>query len=167
MVPRLGISFSIDDNKGGLSSPDVTETVFQYMFTPGLEYHFLNEGGFTSYIALDIIVVSRFMERINSTGRDVTGALVDPDDSANPLNDPNVSIPLSDRGFFGLGGYLAFGADYHFSSRFYVGAEIGFQAMTAKTSDVEVNGNVFQEGFRFFDGSLTTTNSLRIGFRLF
>lgn len=167
LVPRLGISFSIDDNKSGISSPDVTNTVSQFMFAPGMEYHFVNQGGFTSYAAADIIITGRFAETINATGLDVTGAIIDPDDLPIFLSDPNNAIDLNDRGFFGLGLHGAVGADYHFSSRFYVGAEMGFFFITSKSSDVEVDGVVFQEGIKFFDAGIRTSNSFRIGFKLF
>ncbi len=159
LVPRLGIWFSVDDNYSGLSSPDEVTTITEMMFTPGIEYHFINNSGFTSYVALDVIVTSRSVLLESSTDSDVAGL------TFRPTAD-NPSASLSNRGYFGLGGYLAAGADYHFSSRFYIGAEIGFQAMTGTTEDVEMDGTLIQSGFKFFDAGVNTTNSFRIGFKL-
>lgn len=162
LVPRLGIYYSIDDNKNGMSTPDVTEKLVNYMFTPGIEYHFLNENGFSSYAALDVVITGRAAEVSSSTGPSVAGAVINP----NFLTDPNAGISFQQRGFFGLGGYLAAGADYHFSSRFYMGAEIGFFFNTGKSSDVEIDGTLYQEGIKFFDSGIQTANSFRIGFKL-
>ena len=159
LVPRLGIWFSVDDNRSGLSSPDEVVTVTEMMFTPGIEYHFINQNGFTSYVALDALISHRSILLESATDSDVAGLSFIP--SSN-----NVSASLGDRGFLGFGAYVAAGADYHFSSRFYIGAEIGFQAMTGTTQDVEVDGTVIQEGFTFFDAGVNTMNSFRIGFKL-
>ncbi len=159
LVPRLGIWFSVDDNKSGLSSPDEVITVTDMMFTPGMEYHFLNQNGFTSYAALDVLISSRSISLESSTDSDVTGLAFVP-------SSDNVSAGLNSRGYFGIGAYGAVGADYHFSSRFYIGTEIGFQFMTGNTQDVEVDGTVIQEGFTFFDAGVNTMNSFRIGFKL-
>jgi len=163
LVPRLGIWFAIDDNQDGLSTPDVTETVSQFMFTPGIEYHFINESGFTSYAALDVLIMSRSAERLSLTDSDVTGAIVNP----SSISSPNANINFNNRGFFGVGAMGAVGADYHFSSRFYMGAEIGFYFVTGTTSDVEIDGTLYQEGIKFFDAGVETRNSFRIGFKLF
>ena len=85
---------------------------------------------------------------------------------ANFYSSDNPSNGLDSRGYFGLGAYGAVGADYHFSSRFYIGAEIGLQFMTGTTQDVEVDGTLVQSGFKFFDAGVNTMNSFRIGFKL-
>lgn len=159
IVPRLGIWFSIDDNKTGLSSPDDVITITEMMFSPGAEYHFINENGFTSYAALDVLISSRSILLESATDSDVSGLDRVPS-SDNPSNG------LDSRGYFGLGAYGAVGADYHFSSRFYIGAEIGLQFMTGTTQDVEVDGTLVQAGFKFFDAGVNTMNSFRIGFKL-
>ena len=159
IVPRLGIWFSVDDNFSGLSTPDEVVTVTEMMFTPGVEYHFVNENGFTSYAALDVIVSSRSILLESATDSDVSGIGITP-------SDDNPSSSINNRGYFGLGGYAAAGAEYHFASGFYIGAEIGFYAMSGTTEDVEVDGVLFQEGFKFFDAGVRKANSFRIGFKL-
>ena len=159
IVPRLGIWFSLDDNKSGLSSPDDVITITEMMFSPGVEYHFINENGFTSYAALDVLVSSRSILFESATDSDVSGLDRVP-------NTDNPSDGLDSRGYFGLGAYGAVGADYHFSSRFYIGTEIGLQFMTGTTQDVEVDGTLVQAGFKFFDAGVNTMNSFRIGFKL-
>ena len=168
LVPRLGIWFSIDDNVDGLSTPDVTQTISNYMFTPGIEYHFVNENGFTSYAALDVIVSMRSVERLSLSDSDISGALPPSGtDVSTVITQSNQSFDFEDRGYFGVGGMLAIGADYHFSSRFYLGAEIGFYALTGKTSDVTIDGSLYQNGIKFFESGVATSNSFRVGFKLF
>ncbi|SNT25380.1 hypothetical protein SAMN05421640_2971 [Ekhidna lutea] len=164
LVPRLGIWFSIDDNRDGMTTPDATETISQFMFTPGIEYHFTNEGGFTSYAALDVILSGRSVKRISETDSDISGAL--PSGDVSSITDPNQSFSFQNRGYFGIGAMGAVGADYHFSSRFYMGAEIGFYFITGKSSDVEIDGALYQEGIKFFESGVKTSNSFRIGFKL-
>ncbi|MEP0986942.1 hypothetical protein [Ekhidna sp.] len=167
LVPRLGVWFSIDDNKGGMSTPDVTQTVSQFMVTPGIEYHFLNENGFTSYAALDVIVTSRSVKQLSETDADIAGALPNPgEDVSSIITENNRSFSFDERGFFGIGAMGAVGADYHFSSRFYMGAEIGFYFVTGKSSDVEIDGTLYQSGIKYFEGGVKTSNSFRIGFKL-
>lgn len=133
LVPRLGIWFSVDDNASGNINPSGVLTITDMMFTPGLEYHFVNDNGFTSYAALDILISRRSIERENTNGPNIVGTTVTPSSS-------DFSTSLANRGYFGIGAYGAAGAEYHFSSRFYIGAEIGFQFMTGTTQDVEVDG---------------------------
>lgn len=166
LVPRMGIWFSIDDNKSGMSTPDVTQTVSQFMVTPGVEYHFLNENGFTSYAALDVIISSRSVKQLSETDSDISGALPGSGDVSSLITQPNQSFDFEDRGFFGVGAMGAVGADYHFSSRFYMGAEIGFYFVTGKSSDVEIDGTLYQSGIKFFESGVKTSNSFRIGFKL-
>ncbi|WP_425390843.1 hypothetical protein [Ekhidna sp.] len=166
LVPRLGIWFAIDDNKDGMSTPDVTQTVSQFMFTPGVEYHFLNENGFTSYAALDVIISSRSVKQTSETDSDISGALPGGSDVSSIISQPNQSFSFNNRGFFGIGAMGAVGADYHFSSRFYMGAEIGFYFVTGKSSDVEIDGTLYQSGIKFFESGVKTSNSFRIGFKL-
>lgn len=166
LVPRLGIWFSIDDNKDGMSTPDATETISQFMFTPGVEYHFINENGFTSYAALDVIISGRSVKRLSETDSDIAGALPGSGDVSSIVTEPNRSFSFENRGFFGIGAMGAVGADYHFSSRFYMGAEIGFYFITGKSSDVEIDGALYQEGIKFFESGIKTSNSFRIGFKL-
>lgn len=163
LVPRLGIWFSIDDNKDGMTTPDATVTISQYMFTPGMEYHFINENGFTSYAALDVIITGRSVKQLSETDSDISGAL--PGSGFTPTQ-PNQSFSFENRGFFGIGAMGAVGADFHFTSRFYMGAEIGFYFVTGKSSDVEIDGTLYQEGIKFFESGVKTSNSFRIGFKL-
>lgn len=159
IVPRLGVWFSIDDNHSRISTPDVTESVTEFMIAPGAEYHFINENGFTSYAAFDVLISGRSMQRESSTGSDVSGTLSVPSGT-------NQDFSLSNRGYFGIGAHGAVGADYHFSSRFYIGAEIGLYIMAGTSSDIEVDGTLYQEGIKFFDAGVKTSNSFRIGFKL-
>lgn len=167
IAPRLGFSFSSDDNKSGISTPDVTESTFEYSISAGAEYHFWNEDGFTSYAFLDGLVSSRSVERLSTTDLDISGAL--PGSSADVsaiISDPNESFDFYDRGFFSFGAQLGVGAEYHFGSRFYLGTEIGFYFNTGTTSDVEIGGQLYQEGIGFSEAGVNTSNSFRIGFML-
>jgi hypothetical protein len=161
LVPRLGIFYSVDNNQVDFSpTPDVVLSITDYAFTPGIEYHFLNEGGFTSYAALDVIITGRIASRESNTSEEVIGSTQVP-------NGPNFAFSNSNRGFFGYGGYAAVGAEYHFASRFYFGAEIGFYVIAGRSTDVEVDGTLYQEGINFFDSGVRTSNSFRVGFKLF
>lgn len=159
MVPRLGVWYNIDDNGAG-STPDVVNSVSEYMFAPGFEYHFLNEGGFTSYAAVDVLISGRSAQRESATGPDVVGSTQVPSGTNYPFS-PSL------RGFFGVGGNFSVGGEYHFGSRFYFGAEVGVYFMAANYSDVEVDGTLYQEGFSFFNSGVNTSNSFRVGFKLF
>jgi len=159
IVLRLGAWYAVDDNQSRISTPDVIQTVTEFSVTPGIEYHFLNENGFTSYVALDLMVSRRTMERESSTSESVSGALT------VPLSG-NQSYGFNNRGYLGYGAMIAFGADYHFSSRFYVGAEIGFYGMLGTTADIEIDGALYQEGISFFQSGMVTSNSFRLGFKL-
>ena len=163
LVPRLGLWFYVDDNQSGISTPDVTETITEFMVAPGIEYHFINENGFTSYAAFDVLVSRRTMEMQATNDFDVAGVI----DNVSPASwGENRAFDFDERGFFGIGAQIAAGADYHFSSRFYIGAEIGFYAMSGKSSDVEVDGALYQQGISFFQAGVMTSNSFRIGFKL-
>ncbi len=160
MVPRLGIWFAADDNAGGANPPDVVTSTFDYMFTPGFEWHFLNEGGFTTYAALDVILTGRSASRESNTSEEVIGSTQVP-------TSPDYVFSPGQRGFFGWGLAGSVGAEYHTKSRFYFGAEIGLQFVAGTSSDVEVDGVLFQEGIQFFDAGVTTMNTFRVGFKLF
>ena len=160
LVPRLGVFYSVDNNESNFPTPDVVTSISNFAFTPGLEYHFLNEGGFTSYAAVDIILAGRTATRESDTSPEVIGSTEVPDGVNDAFN-------TETRGFFGIGAFAGVGAEYHFASRFYVGAEIGFQFIRGRSSDVEVDGALYQEGIVFFDSGVNTSNSIRVGFKLF
>ena len=154
LVPRLGVGFHFSDAH---TTPDDVITRASYSIMPGVEYHFLNEGAFTSYGAFDLMINGEVREIESTTDSNVTGSTQRPTTS-NQL--------FSDRGSFGVGGMVSAGADYHFASRFYIGVEIGVYIFKGKTTDVEVDGALFQEGTSFFNGGISTSSSFRIGFIL-
>lgn len=164
LVPRLGFSYSVDDNNeiNFNLSPVTTTTVSQFTIMPGIEYHLINEGGsggFTSYAAVDLIFESRSAQAESSIGSSVEGATFAP-------SSPTSGVPFDARGYSGFGFNLAVGGEYYFSSKFYAGAEIGFRWITGSTADIEVDGELVQEGTDFSEGGMNTTNVLRIGFKL-
>lgn len=162
IVPRLGIHYSVNNNNSGSTKPTQVMTVLNYAFTPGVEYHFLNEGSFTSYAALDVLISGRVAKMEDNQKGSVSGV-----STTSIPSQPNQAFNFSSRGYSGFGAYGAVGADYHFSSRFYAGAEIGFYFMMGSTSDITLDGTLYQEGAKFFQSGVRTSNSLRIGFKLF
>ena len=157
IVPRIGIHGSLSDYQ---TTPDKTYNSTEYLVTPGVEIHFMKEGSFRSYLAIDALIGQKFADASSVSGTGVVGSTQVPVGS-------NYSFDTSTRGFFRVGGNLSFGADYHFSSRFYAGVEIGFQYYRIMYSDVEVDGALYQSGTTVNNASVNRTNSFRVGFKLF
>ena len=137
IVPRLGINMDLYNNQ---VSPDVVVNSSMYTLMPGCEYHFRIENGFRSYAALDLLIGQQFASLESTTQSNVNGATSVPSSSSDYYT--------GDRGYFMFGVGAGVGADYHFSSNFYIGAEIGFRLAQYKWSDIEVDGELFQEGER-------------------
>lgn len=156
VVPRLGLTYSVSNQQ---SSPDIATNLSQYSVMPGVELHLTNNGAFRSYAALDVIVGQRFASLESVNGPSVDGSTQIP-------TVPNQSLSTARRGYFQIGGNLSFGADYHFSSRFYIGTEIGFNYLRTMYSDVSVDGELYQEGTSANSGAVNTINTFRIGFKL-
>ncbi|MGB3466921.1 MAG: hypothetical protein WBA74_16695 [Cyclobacteriaceae bacterium] len=156
IVPRLGLTYSVNNTQ---TSPDVATNFSQYSVMPGVELHLTNEGAFRSYAALDIVIGQRFASLESINGPSVDGS------TQIPTVD-NQTLRTTSRGYFQIGGNLSLGAEYHFGSRFYIGTEIGFNYVRTMYSDVSVDGELYQEGTSANSGSLNTTNTFRIGFKL-
>lgn len=157
IVPRLGISGSLADYQ---TTPDKTYNSTEYLVTPGVEFHFIKEGSLRSYLAIDALFGQKFADASSVSGVSVVGSTEVPSGS-------NHSFSTANRGFMRVGGNLSFGADYHFSSRFYAGVEIGFQYYRIMYSDVEVDGALYQNGTTVNNASVNRSNSFRVGFKLF
>lgn len=155
-VPRVSANMSINATQ---STPDKVTTLSEYTVAPGLEYHLQRSRGFRSYIAADLIFGQRFASAESTTGQAIDGSTQVP--SGN-----NYSFSESLRGHTQYGGQLAFGADYHFSSRIYIGVEIGFQFVHSKKNEVKVDGQMYQAETVYNYGSINTNNSFRVGFKL-
>ena len=156
LVPRLGLWY---DYSSEASTPDDVFNSASWMVNPGVEFHFVNNGAFTSYAAADILISGEWRQLESTTDSNVDGSLQRPSGT-------NYSFSDASRGSFSIGLGASAGADYHFSSRFYIGAEVGFYILGGQTSDVEVDGELFQEGTMFWNGGVTTMNAVRIGFKL-
>lgn len=154
IVPRLGFYMDLNNAQ---NTPDLVTNNSTYSFMPGAEYHFQTEGAFRSYAALDAIVGWNTRNRESTTGSTVEGSLTVPTQQNQSLT----------RGYFEVGAQLSAGADYHFSkSRFYVGAEIGFQLTRRTHSEVLVDGNMYQQSTVSSFGDVNIGNSFRVGFKL-
>lgn len=154
IVPRLGFYMDLNNTQ---NTPDLVTNNSTYSFMPGAEYHFQTDGAFRSYAALDAIVGWNTRNRESTTGSTVEGSLTVP-------TQPNQSLT---RGYFEVGAQVSAGADYHFSkSRFYIGAEIGFQLTRRTHSEVLVDGNMYQQSTISSFGNVNIGNSLRVGFKL-
>lgn len=156
VVPRLGFTISASNDQ---STPDIVTNLTEYTAMPGVELHFSNEGAFRSYAALDVVVGQRFASLESISGASVDGSTQVP-------NGNNYNFSTARRGYFQIGGNLSVGADYHFSSRFYIGTEIGFNYVRTMYSDVTVDGILYQAGTSGNAGSINTINTFRIGFKL-
>ena len=156
VVPRLGVTMNASNDQ---TTPDIATNLTEYTAMPGVEYHLTQEGSFRSYAALDVIVGQRFASLESISGASVDGSTQAP--SGN-----NFNFSDARRGYFQIGGNLSVGADYHFSSRFYIGTEIGFSYVRTMYSDVTVDGELYQTGTSTNTGILNTINTFRIGFKL-
>ena len=155
IIPRLGMNMSLDNHQ---VSPDVVVNNSMYEVAPGCEYHFRIEGGFRSYAALDGLFGQRFASLESTTQPSVNGAVYVPSSSLSEVDELR-------RGYMMYGAQIGFGADYHFSSNFYVGAEIGFRLVQYQYDDIEVDGELFQAGVQQNTAAINTMNSIRIGFK--
>ncbi|MFY0600667.1 MAG: hypothetical protein JXR03_13425 [Cyclobacteriaceae bacterium] len=162
IVPRLGIYIDFDNSQ---STPDVVTNDNTYTLMPGVEYHFQRDGKFRSYAAFDFIISSKTASRESSTGPSMDGTTQLPNFGTSSIN--NFSFSTGSRGYFQYGVGLSTGADYHFNSRFYIGTEIGFQYNRRIYSDIEVDGELFQEGTDSNFANVIFSNSFRVGFKLF
>lgn len=156
IVPRIGFTINASNDQ---STPDIVTNLTEYTAMPGVELHLTRESKFRSYAALDVIVGQRFASLESISGASVDGSTQVP-------NGNNFNFSTARRGFFRIGGNLSVGADYHFSSRFYIGTEIGFSYIRTMYSDVSVDGELYQAGTSGNSGSLNTINTFRIGFKL-
>ncbi|MFK7951755.1 MAG: hypothetical protein AB8B73_02840 [Ekhidna sp.] len=154
IVPRLGFFMDLNNVQ---NTPDVVSNNSTYTFMPGAEYHLQSEGSFRSYAAFDAIIGWNSRNLQSTSGPTVEGSLTVPTSANQSLT----------RGYFDLGVQLSAGADYHFNSRFYIGAEIGFQLLRRTHSEVTVDGDVYQKSTVSSFGDVNIGNSFRVGFKLF
>ncbi|MEQ8471440.1 MAG: hypothetical protein RIC35_09650 [Marinoscillum sp.] len=155
VVPRLGVSV---DFRNSQTSPDVVINSNTYQINFGIEYHLRIEGGFRSYFYVDGIFGQRNSSRESTTSPSVDGA----------INVPSSYFStVSNRGYLRYGGGMGFGAEYHLTSRFYFGTEIGFQFTSDKNKEVTVDNELVIPSTQTNFGGLNTQNVLRIGFKLF
>ena len=154
VVPRVGVYMDIYNSS---STPDLVTNNSTYMIAPGVEFHLQNEGKFRSFVAVDALAGMRNTSLRSTTGPSVVGATSRP--SSNNQN-------LSNRGYMQVGANIGFGADYHFNSRFYIGMEVGLQLIRQMNSEITVDGELYQESTISNFGSVNTSNSFRIGFKL-
>ena len=154
LVTRLGFYMDLNNTQ---NTPDLVTNNSTYNFMPGVEYHLQSEGSFRSYVAFDAIVGWNTRNRESVAGPTVEGSLTVPSQANQSLT----------RGYFDLGVQLSAGADYHFNSRFYIGAEIGFQLLRRTHSEVIVDGNMYQKSTVSSFGNVNVGNSFRVGFKLF
>lgn len=156
IVPRLGFNMDMDSQQ---PSPDLVTSTFEYTVAPGCEYHLAIEGSFRTYAALDVIVGQRTSKRESTTESSVSG-------STSSADNITSSSYIANRGHFKLGVGLGVGADYYFSSRFYIGTEIGFQLVRENKSEIKIDGELYQDAVTNNYGSLNTMNTFKIGFKL-
>lgn len=154
VVPRVGFYMDIQNTQ---STPDLVTNNSTFTVMPGVEFHLQDEGKFRSYVAVDALVGMKNTSLKSTTGATVIGATSRP--SSNNQN-------LSNRGYFRVGANVGFGADYHFNSRFYIGTEIGLQLIRQMNSEITVDGELYQESTLSNFGSVNTSNSFRVGFKL-
>jgi len=154
MAVRLGLYMSLDNNQ---RTPDEVVNNSVYSIMPGFEYHLINEGGFRSYTAADLMIGQRIANFTSSTGESVVGA--------SRLVDFDTQISDTQRSSFSFGARVGLGAEYYFGKRFYIGGEIGFQYGYRKNADVFVDGDIRQTATKDNFGYFTTANSFKIGFR--
>lgn len=154
VVPRVGVYMDINNSS---STPDLVTNNSTYMIAPGVEFHLQNEGKFRSFVAVDAMAGMRNTSLRSTTGSSVVGATSRP--SSNNQN-------LSNRGYIQVGANVGFGADYHFNSRFYIGMEVGLQLIRQMNSEITVDGELYQKSTISNFGSVNTSNSFRIGFKL-
>lgn len=155
VVPRLGLSL---DFRNSQTSPDVVINSSTYQIAFGIEYHLRIEGGFRSYVYFDGIFGQRNSSRESTTSPSVDGAISVPS---------SYFSTVSNRGYLRYGGGIGFGAEYHLTSRFYIGSEIGLQFTSDKNKEVTVDNELVIPSTQTNFGGLNTQNALRIGFKLF
>jgi len=157
IVPRLGFGMTVNTTQ---STPDVVTNLNEFEVRPGCEYHLRVDGSFRSYAALDVILGGRVASRESTTGSSVSGSTQIPSGT-------NYGFSDTYRGHFRYGVAVGAGAEYHLSSKFYIGAEIGFQFYNDKKNEVSVDGEVYQGTVINSHASVNTQNTIRIGFKLF
>lgn len=157
IVPRLGITMALSTVP---RTPDVVVDNSEFELRPGCEYHLTIDGSFRSYASADFIIGSRTVNYESTTGSSVTGASSVPNGN-NQFYSENV------RGHFRYGIAFGAGAEYHLSSRFYIGAEIGLEFYNDKKSEILVDGELYQNSVTVGRGGINTRNAIRVGFKLF
>ncbi|MGL1888013.1 MAG: hypothetical protein OCD76_15975 [Reichenbachiella sp.] len=153
---RLGMYMDLNNEQ---LRPDYVTNFSTWRVTPGVEFQVSNNGGFRSYVALDVIIGQKIASLQTTTGSSVTGTTQLPSGS-------NATLQYGQRAYFQTGAALSAGAEYHFASRFYFGVEMGFQLNRTMYDDVHVDGVLYQDGVTNSTGDLLTTNSFKIGFKL-
>lgn len=154
---RLGMFMDLNNNQ---QRPDYVTDYSAYRVTPGVELAILNEGGFRSYVALDLMFGQKFAGIKTTTGSSVTGT------TELPNGNSTQTFSSSSRAYMEAGAALSVGADYHFGSRFYVGMEAGFMLKTTMYDDITMDGEIYQDGVTYNNGNLLIRNALRFGFTL-
>ena len=153
MAVRLGMNMDLNNTQ---NTPNMVSNSSTYDIMPGFEYHLVNEDGFRTYAAADLMVGQRISSMLSSTGPSVTGS------TSVPFS-PNSSI--GNRSYLQYGARLGVGVEYYFGKRFYIGGEVGFQYLYRNNSDVFVDGELFQASTTDNFGFLTTANAIKIGFK--
>ena len=153
MAVRLGMNMDLNNYQ---NTPSVVVNFSSYDIMPGFEYHLVNEEGFRTYAAADVLIGQRITSVLSSTGQSATG-------TTNIPSSPTANI--GNRSYFQVGTRLSVGVEYYFGKRFYIGGEVGFQYLYRNNSDVFVDGELFQAGTTDNIGFFTTANSFKIGFK--
>lgn len=154
LAVRLGMDMALNNDQ---LSPDLVINDSYYGLMPGVEYHFVNDGAFRSYAAVDLTFDQQISTRKSTTGANVIGA-------TNYVGS-NGQETIVGRGYMQFGGRLSIGAEYHFNSRFYIGGELGFQYGYRMNDEVIVDNEIVQTSTVTNLGYLTTANSIKVGFR--
>ncbi|MFY0651898.1 MAG: hypothetical protein JXQ96_07690 [Cyclobacteriaceae bacterium] len=155
LVPRLGVVLSMQNTQ---NTPDLVTNSSGFTLYPGLEYHLVNEGKFSSYAAADLIIGQRAASSKSTNGPTINGATYYGGSS---------SSNFGSRGFFQYGLQLGAGADYYLNSRFYFGVEIGAQLLSTKYNDIHVDGELVQQSTVSKSGKINIANTFKVGFHLF
>ena len=155
VVPRIGGIMRMSNDQ---VAPDVVENNSMYTIMAGFEYHFRIEGGFRSYMAFDGLFGQQFSSVESTTGPTISGA------NYNPIGTSS-DYPNSDRGYMMYGAALGVGSEYHTSSNFYFGTEIGLQFARYEYDNIEVDGQLFVESTIKNLANVNTINTIRVGFK--
>jgi hypothetical protein len=130
---RLGIDLGMKSNKSepiNTTNSNVTdefsESYFRFGLFPGIEKHFGNYERFSPYIGAELGFVTKsakteYVDNENNTTYEIKGEWFDG----------------SNRGFTSIGINVLAGADFYFTPRMYLGAEIGFGFKTISWGEVE------------------------------